>query len=157
MTDRSIRNMNKSIILREKIIKKMFLTGDLGLVVFPKTSQPSEAWSKVHLLLLKTGQPKTSGHEELEVNGSFCSCPVSFLTLFCILCLHLGLPKSALPSQTLRLSTLLHSSQLISPPSTRIISDTYWCYIYYSPCWILLFEQNIKILICTYMLLLFSH
>ena len=43
MTDRSIRNMNKSIILREKIIKKMFLTGDLGLVVFPKTSQPSEA------------------------------------------------------------------------------------------------------------------
>ena len=157
MTDRYIRNMNKSIILREKIIKKKFLTGDLGLVVFPRTSEPSEAWSKVPLLLLKTGQPKASGHEELEGNSGVGSWPAPRLTLFCALCPHLGLPKSALPSQPLRLSTLLHSSQLISSPSTRIISDTYWCYIYHSPCWILLFEQNRKIFICTCMLSLFSH
>ena len=43
MTDRFIRNVKKSIILKENSVKKIFLTGSLGLVVFPGTSQPSEA------------------------------------------------------------------------------------------------------------------
>lgn len=156
MTDRCIRNMNVNYFER-KYYQKKFLTGDLVLVVFPRTSQPSEAWSVrcPYYFLRQASQRHLVMKSWGEWRRWFMAGPTC-LTLFSMT-LPSPWPSKVSSAHSLWDAPLVAFFSVNLLPSTRIISDTYWCYISHSPCWILLFEQNIKIFICTCMLLLFSH